>query len=192
MWNYRLTYFLKRAYVYVLVVAALIIFTLEASIPVFPFGAIIMLLFTAVAGLVAGVLHGRDWLYPRLLRRSRIVLFVGLVVLIPSYVIYRVQIKQNFKNAAQLVKSVNSYHKQFGTYPESLNVLVPDFLNKIPVVYLGVWPRSFEYEFIKPVSVRTSDLAVKRLNAAYYMEYNGYLGVKYTYLSNEKRWKLDD
>ena len=192
MLNYRFVYFIKRASVYVLAVLVLIVFTLEGSITVFPFGAVITLVVTAVSGLIAGLLHGRDWLNPRLLRKSRITLFVGLAVIIPSYLIYRVQIKENFKNASKVVKSLRAYHKQYGDYPVSLNVLVPDYIAQVPVVYLGVWPRSFEYEYIKPVSIRNDDAKFQNVKPAFYIEYNGYLGVKYTFLSHEMRWKLDD
>ena len=192
MLNYRFIYFIKRASVYVFAVLVLIVFTLEGSIPVFPFGAIITLVVTAVSGLIAGLLHGHDWLNPQLLRKCRIALFVGLAVIVPSYLIYRVQIKENFKNASQVVKSLRAYHKQNGDYPVSLNVLVPDYIAEVPVVYLGVWPRSFEYEYIKPVSIRNDDAKLQNLKPAFYIEYNGYLGVKYTFLSHEKSWKLDD
>ena len=100
--------------------------------------------------------------------------------------------EENFKNASQVVKSLRAYHKQYGDYPVSLNVLVPDYIAEVPVVYLGVWPRSFEYEYIKPVSIRNDDAKLQNVNPAFYIEYNGYLGVKYTFLSHEKSWKLDD
>ena len=192
MLNYRFVYFIKRASVYVLAVLVLIVFTLEGSITVFPFGAVITLVVTAVSGLIAGLLYGRDWLNPRLLRRSRITLFVGLAVIIPSYLIYRVQIKENFKNASKVVKSLRVYHKKNGDYPVSLKDLVPDYIAQVPVVYLGVWPRSFEYEYIKPVSIRNDDAKFQNVEPAFYIEYKGYLGVKYTFLSHEMRWKLDD
>ena len=192
MLNYRFVYFIKRASVYVLAVLVLIVFTLEGSITVFPFGAVITLVVTAVSGLIAGLLHGRDWLNPRLLRKSRITLFVGLAVIIPSYLIYRVQIKENFKNASKVVKSLRVYHKKNGDYPVSLKDLVPDYIAQVPVVYLGVWPRSFEYEYIKPVSIRNDDAKFQNVEPAFYIEYKGYLGVKYTFLSHEMRWKLDD
>ncbi len=192
MLNYRFVYFIKRASVYVFAVLVLIVFTLEGSITVFPFGAVITLVVTAVSGLIAGLLYGRDWLNPRLLRRSRITLFVGLAVIIPSYLIYRVQIKENFKNASKVVKSLRVYHKKNGDYPVSLKDLVPDYIAQVPVVYLGVWPRSFEYEYIKPVSIRNDDAKFQNVKPAFYIEYNGYLGVKYTFLSHEMRWKLDD
>ena len=192
MWNYRLLYFLKRASVYVLVVLLLIVLTLEGSVSVFPFGALILLIVTAVSGIIVGILHGREWLYPQTLRKWRIVLFVGLIVIIPSYFIYRIQIKENFKNAAQIVKSITAYYKLNTDYPKSLDVLVPDYMAKIPVVYLGVWPRSFDYEYIEPLSLRSDTTQLEKVIPAYYIEYNGYLGVKYTYLSHEGKWTLDD
>jgi len=192
MWNYRLIYFFKRASVYVISVLLLIVFTLEGSIYVFPFGAVIVLLATTVCGVIAGLLHGHDWLNPELLSKCRIVLFVGLAVVIPSYLIYRVQIKENFKSASRVVKSLNAYHKHNNDYPAGLEDLVPEYIEDVPVVYLGIWPRKFDYEYIKPVSIRNDEEKMQNIKPAFYIEYKGYLGVRYTYLSHERRWKLDD
>ncbi|MBN2765605.1 MAG: hypothetical protein JXR27_04465 [Paludibacteraceae bacterium] len=192
MWNYRFQYYFKRVIAYLLTILILIVFTLEGSIPIFPFGAIIAIFVTAVAGIVAGVLHGREWLHPHTRRLSRRVLFVGLAVVIPSYFIYRIQISNNFKNATTLVKAVYAFQKHNGSFPTQLEELVPEFIDDVPALYLGVWPRSYDYEYIMPVSVRNDEAQLKSVKPAFYMEYRGYLGVKYTFLSHDGRWKLDD
>ena len=41
--------------------------------------------------------------------------------------------KMNQVQAQDLIKAINTYHQQRGQLPEQLDVLVPDYLNKLPV-----------------------------------------------------------
>jgi hypothetical protein len=41
--------------------------------------------------------------------------------------------KKNQVQAQDLIKAINTYHQQRGQLPEQLDVLVPDYLNELPV-----------------------------------------------------------
>ena len=106
MISYSTKQILKKIATYLGLAVFLFVFTLEGSVGIFPFGLLVMIVATSISGLIAGILHGK-FTHPRMLLVSRIVLFVGLFVIIASYSVYKIQINQNFKNAAELVKSIN-------------------------------------------------------------------------------------
>ena len=193
MISYSSKQILKKALKYLFLAVFLFVFTIEGSVGIFPFGLIVMIISTSVSGLIAGILHGK-YTHPRTLMVSRIILFVGLFVIIASYSYYKIQINQNFKNAAILVKSIDRYKKEKKDYPKTIQVLVPNYIDKIPTVKLGIIARSFTYEYIdiNDKILKKENQISQNANSGYFLIYKGYLGVTYTYYSREGNWKLAD
>jgi hypothetical protein len=152
-----------------------------------------MIIATSISGLIAGLLHGK-YTHPRTLLASRIVLFVGLFVMFSSFTYYKIQINQNFKNAAILVKSIDKFKKEKGDYPRQIQTLVPKYIKSIPTVKLGLIPRTFEYEYldINDKILKLENQNTNKKSSGYFLIYKGYLGVTYTYFSREGTWKLAD
>jgi hypothetical protein len=192
MISYSSKQILKKILKYLFLAVFLFVFTIEGSVAN-SFGLIVIILSTSISGLIAGILHGK-FTHPRTLLTSKIVLFVGLFVIIASYSYYKIQINQNFKNTAILIKSIDKYKKEHSDYPKTMDALVPKYIDKIPNVKVGVIPRSFSYEYIdiNDKVLKKENQISQSANSEYFLTYIGYLGNKYTYYSREGYLKLAD
>jgi hypothetical protein len=184
---------IRKVLLYLLIVAALVAFTLEGSVGIFPYGAIITLSVTGFFGLIAGLLHGK-WIFPQLLKTSKVILSFGLIVSILSFAAYKVQINHNFEKSNKLLKSIIKYKRKTGDYPRNLQLLIPDYISKIPVVTTGIQPRTYRYNYLILSEDKTVNLQKnnKTRRSGFFIEYDGYLGVTYSYQSIDGKWKLMD
>lgn len=195
---------LKKLALYLSLATCLFALTIEGSVGTIPFGLIGTLLVTSLSGTTAALLQGKTT-HPKTLQASRIILFVGLFAMLVSFTFYKIQIHQNYKQAAILVETIDNYEKENGEYPSTLENLVPDFLKKTPKVKVGFVPNAFDYE---NTSANTSNSANKKTNTdtkalknesdeskskkvGYVLSYHCYLGVTYIYNSNEGHWQTD-
>lgn len=184
---------LKKTAMYLLLAMFLFAFTVEGSVGVFPYGLIVMIIATSISGLIAALLHGK-FIYARTLLASRIILFTGLLIMITAFTFYKIQINQNFKNAAILVGTIDNFKKDNGDYPRDIQALVPKYIKKIPTVKVGIIPRNFNYEYLGVNhEIRKLDSQdTEKTASGYFLIYKGYLGVTYTYYSREGSWRLVD
>lgn len=103
--------------------------------------------------------------------------------------IYRWQDTLTQRRAATLIQQIDTFQKQHGHYPESLEELVPRQLPKVPATAHGLlYGRPFSYKTYYDQSESATALAGQGYALRYYL---GTL-VEASYNSGSRKWHYDD
>lgn len=87
--------------------------------------------------------------------------------------------------ASDIISKLEDYKNEFGTYPDSLKLLVPDYFTKIPSTFYS--GRNNEFYYAKHIFTRDSS----RMEF-FELWFNAPLGVEAKYNSFKKEWQYDD
>jgi hypothetical protein len=184
---------LIRFAIYFIIGVFVFVITIEGSLGLIPYGLLVVGGITFVFGAIARLLRG-TWRYKRLLSISKVILFIGLINLILFFVVTRTQGKITKDNAEILIQKIELYKVDNGNYPRHLELLKPNYLDKIPKSWIGLVPKEFIYDYSDQVDYRFSHF--KPINQEgeyhYWIGYFDYIGVQCFYNSKTKDWNIDD
>jgi hypothetical protein len=184
---------LIRLLIYLFLGLLLFVIIIEGSKGLIPYGLFIVGGITFVFAAMARLLSG-TWKYKRLLSISKVFLFTGLINMILFFVIVRIQGKITKNNADMIIQKIETYKKDNGHYPYSLESLKPKYIDRLPKAWIGILPNDFIYDYSEQVDHRF--MYFKPVNQTgdyqFWIGYYGYIGVEYFYNSKEKEWHIDD
>jgi len=184
---------LIRFAIYFIIGGFLFVIMIVGSLGLIPYGLLVVGGITFVFGAIASLLRG-TWRYKRLLSLSKVFLFTGLINLILFFVVTRTQSKITKDNADILIQKIELYKKDNGDYPRQLELLKPNYLDKIPKSWIGLVPEEFIYDYSDQVDHRFRHFVPINQEGDYqfWIGYFDFFGVECFYNSKTKDWNIDD
>ena len=124
-------------------IIAFCLMVLDAFILGIPFlGLIIMFFLIAASGISAIIFLFRDKQYSKLYAIKALIYFTGFIGIIG---IFKFNVYIGGENANSVIKAVNSYYVDTGLYPDNLNQLIPNYLNRIPNCAYRIMDYKYRY-----------------------------------------------
>lgn len=83
------------------------------------------------------------------------------------------EIEDGIEQGERIIKAIESYHQDYGNYPESLTGLIPEYLNEIPLTIAG---QEYTFELFEPNIYLLSFIRIRtHIGQGKYVNYCAYL-----------------
>lgn len=106
------------------------------------FGLIIMFFLVVASGISAIILLFRDKRYSKLYAIKSLIYFTGFIGIIG---IFKFNAYLGGENATIVINAINSYYADTGLYPDSLDELIPNYLDSIPNCAYRIMDSKYRY-----------------------------------------------
>lgn len=182
-----------RILIFTTLVVILTGLSLEFSIGLIPYGLFFLIGLILIS---AGVSRWLQLLYGNedAFKISKIVLWSSIISLILMFFVIRFHNSENRDNANLIIEKLDEYNSVYSTYPDDLQILKPDFIEKIPKAKIGIRLTDFTYNYKNIPDYKFRYFRTINTNGEfhYWIGYWGYIGVENYYNSKTKVWHVDD
>ena len=182
-----------RILIFITLVLILTGVSLEFSIGLIPFGFFFLIGLTLLSAGVSRWLH-LSYDNEKAFRISKTILWSSVASLILMFLVIRFHNSQNRDNANLIIEKLNEYKSRYGTYPNDLQKLTPDFIEKIPKAKIGIRSTDFIYDYTQLPDYKFRYFRTINTDGEFHfwIGYWGYFGVENYYNSKSKEWHVDD